>query len=125
MKMQVYLIMALVFALVVAVFAVQNAIAVDIQFLFWGLPRVPLSLVILASVVSGAVIVFVVGIMHQIQMTMRIRELSAKNGQLEKTLDELKAKLAKDTAKPDPVIGQAPGNQPSDQSKSVSKKECD
>ena len=124
-EMQIYLILALVFALVVAVFAVQNAITVDIQFLFWSLPKVPLSLVILASVVSGAVIVFVVGIVRQIQVTMRIREVYNKNSQLEKALEECKTKLGKETEKPETAAVKAPGNQAAEQNTGASKKECE
>lgn len=83
--MQVYLIVALLFALIVAVFAVQNATAVDIRFLFWKIDQVPLSLLILISVAAGAIIVFVVGAFRQLRTSMQVRELTAK-------LQELKSK---------------------------------
>lgn len=69
---------ALLFALFVAVFAVQNATVVDIRCLFWNIDRVPLSLVILISVAAGAIIVFVFGAFRQFKMSMRIRELTAR-----------------------------------------------
>lgn len=44
----------LLFALVVAVFAIQNAEPVRIAFLWWTIPRFPEALVILGSVLLGA-----------------------------------------------------------------------
>lgn len=98
--MQLYLIVALLFALFVAVFAVQNATVVDIRFLFWRIHEVPLSLVILISVAAGAVIVFVMGAFRQLRTSMQVRELTAK-------VNELKAKGA---TSPGPVPSAADRN---------------
>ncbi|HAA89443.1 MAG: Uncharacterized protein XD63_0180 [Thermoanaerobacterales bacterium 50_218] len=51
--MQYYVLSVLVFALLIAVFAVQNAGPVSIKLFFWTVPEVPLVLVILVTVLCG------------------------------------------------------------------------
>ncbi len=82
--MQLYLIVALLFALFVAAFAVQNATVVGIRFLFWEIHEVPLSLVILVSVAAGAIIVFVMGAFRQLRTSMQVRELTARVNELKR-----------------------------------------
>lgn len=72
------MIVALLFAILITVFAVQNATAVDIRCLFWKIDQAPLSLVILTSVAAGAIIVFVIGAFHQFKMSLQIRDLTAR-----------------------------------------------
>ncbi len=60
--MQLFYIMGvLIFAILVAVFAIQNAGPVAIKFFFWGIPETPLVLVILATVLCGIIIGFLLG----------------------------------------------------------------
>gem|GEM_PF-5352513 len=56
------LIVILILALVVAVFAIDNARPVSVHFLFWSLPRMGLALVILASALLGAVLGVALGL---------------------------------------------------------------
>ncbi|WP_425802716.1 lipopolysaccharide assembly LapA domain-containing protein [Desulfitobacterium sp. Sab5] len=58
------LILTLIFALLIAIFAIQNAIPVTIQF-FWITTQVPLVLIILGSVLAGALIVFLIASYRQ------------------------------------------------------------
>jgi uncharacterized integral membrane protein len=51
-----YVIVALV-AVAVAVFAMQNTAPVEVSFLIWGLARVPVAALVLASLGAGIVIV--------------------------------------------------------------------
>ncbi|ACA59102.1 LapA family protein [Candidatus Desulforudis audaxviator] len=76
--MQLFLFFGLLFAFLVAVFAVQNADPVDIEFLFWWVKDVSLSLVVLGSVFAGALIALVLGFARQFRMARRIKELTAK-----------------------------------------------
>lgn len=56
------LVVSLVVALAVAVFAVENASPVEIKVLFWSLPKVGLAVVILISALLGAILGVVVGL---------------------------------------------------------------
>lgn len=51
-----YLVVAVV-AAAVAVFALQNTTPVDLRFIVWKMPQVPLATVVLLSVASGIVVV--------------------------------------------------------------------
>ncbi|MTI81053.1 MAG: DUF1049 domain-containing protein [Firmicutes bacterium] len=81
-KMQIYFVLGMVFALIVAIFAVQNATAVDLSFLGWSFPDISLVLVILTSVAGGALITVLFGLPRQIRTMMRVRELTAENQRL-------------------------------------------
>lgn len=83
MKFQWTLIFALVFAILVAIFAIANIAAVPINYVF-GKAEVPLVLVILGSTLLGGLIVGLVGIIRQYRLQRRIRSL-------EKQLEEAKA----------------------------------
>ncbi len=76
--MQVFLIAVLLFALLVSVFAVQNATTVTIRLLFWTFEGVSLSLIVLGSVATGAIIAFILGLGRQWRLSWRVRELTAK-----------------------------------------------
>ena len=90
------LVFALLMALVVAVFATFNQTAVDLYFFDWVLYQVPISIVIIASALIGALAGFLVTGLR------RISENSAANKELRKTKEDLKnsatreAQLAED-----------------------------
>ncbi|HHV35099.1 MAG TPA: LapA family protein [Syntrophomonadaceae bacterium] len=56
-----YIMGILIFAILIAIFAVQNAGPVAIKFFFWGVPEIPLVLVIFGTVLCGIVIGFLLG----------------------------------------------------------------
>ncbi|WP_082233729.1 LapA family protein [Halobacillus massiliensis] len=60
MKGQSYIILALIFALIIAVFAVINVDAVEVNYLF-GTGEAPLILIILVSVLLGGITTASVG----------------------------------------------------------------
>ncbi|MGO0123110.1 LapA family protein [Desulfothermobacter acidiphilus] len=84
--MQLIFLLALIFALLVAIFAVQNAIPVSIRFLGWHFSDVSLVLIILGSAVAGALVVFILGVGREWRRTREIRELRAQNLQLSRQL---------------------------------------
>lgn len=59
--MQLYIVGILIFALLIAIFAVQNAGPVSIKLFFWTIPDVPLVIVILATVLCGLIIGLLLG----------------------------------------------------------------
>lgn len=92
MRGQTYIILAFIFALIVAVFAVINVDPVEVNYLI-GTGNAPLILVILVSVLMGAIIVAAVGMVRLFRLQREIHTLrqqnrklrSEKEGQLEET----------------------------------------
>lgn len=71
MKVQNFLIFALVFALIIAIFSVVNVDAVPVNFLF-GQASIPLIIVIIASTLVGGIIVGAVGIFRQYSLQKEV-----------------------------------------------------
>lgn len=90
--MQVYLVGALLFALLVAIFAVQNTIAVPVTFLLWKF-NLSLVLVILGAASFGALCVFLVGMFKNLSVWRKQRDLEGKNKILNEKVKELEEKL--------------------------------
>lgn len=90
--MQLLLICALIFALGVALFAVQNATPVEISFLFYEFQDISLVVVILFSVLVGALIVFLLSLVKQITYFRKIHALEKRNEQLEQELKQIAPK---------------------------------
>lgn len=82
------LIMVLVFALVVALFAIQNAQAVAIHFLNLSIPEVPLAAIMLGMLSIGVLLAVLVSAPGALGKARKIRELENEL----KRRDELLAK---------------------------------
>ncbi|MHB1418158.1 MAG: LapA family protein [Bacillota bacterium] len=80
--MQVYLLLAMLFALFVSIFAVQNSGTVAVRFLVWRFGDISLVLVILGSAVIGALFVFLLSVVSMIPMRRQLRSLQAENHRL-------------------------------------------
>ncbi|MBD8069317.1 lipopolysaccharide assembly LapA domain-containing protein [Bacillus sp. PS06] len=78
MKGQWSLILAFLFALIVAVFAVINVDSVEVNYLF-GTANWPLILVILTSVLMGGMIVASVGLFRYYRLLRRVKQLEKEN----------------------------------------------
>jgi putative membrane protein len=91
----VYWIVALLFALIVAVFAIQNAAVVNIRFLSWQFQNISLVLVILGSTAVGALLFFILGTIKQVTMTLKLRDAEGKIRKLEAQLKELQEQQQK------------------------------
>lgn len=87
---QVYWITALLFALIVAIFAIQNAEVVNIRFLGWQFQNISLVLVILGSASAGALFLFILGTIKQLSLVLKLKEAENKIRKLEHQLKELK-----------------------------------
>jgi len=74
-KGQFYFVVALIFAIVITIFAFQNQTAVAIKFLFWSLPQIPLVLVIFFSALAGAFTVILLGIGVYFRLNREIKTL--------------------------------------------------
>ncbi len=87
MKVQWSLIFALIFALLVAIFAVANVGPVPVNYVF-GVSELPLILVILGSALVGGLIVGLFGIIRQYRMQRRIKQQDKQLAELQQTMDE-------------------------------------
>ncbi len=87
--MQFYLLLGLVFALLVAVFAVQNSTPVNIRFLAWEFKNISLALVVLGAAAGGAFAVFIMGLGREVRHAWRARDLSMQNLRLSQRLSRV------------------------------------
>ncbi len=102
----VYLIVALIIAVIAVIFALQNSLTVTIFFFAWKVVG-SLSLILLITLAIGVVIGLLVIVPAHIKNTLAVSSHRKRIGSLEKELDEHKAKVA-ELQKPKPVT--APAN---------------
>lgn len=88
--MQVTLIISLVFAIFIALFAAMNGGEVTINLFFWKLEGVSQAMVILASAAFGAVLVYLSGMVHRFKQSKKVKDLEKMVSSLEKELSEVK-----------------------------------
>ena len=89
--MMLMLVLALTFAVLVAVFAMQNSSTVLVSFLAWEIST-SLAVVILAAAALGALIAGSLGLVKQVEMGLRMRGLQAKLTKLQGELEALRRK---------------------------------
>jgi lipopolysaccharide assembly protein A len=87
MKGQTYVIIAIIFMILVAIFAVTNVNPVEVTYFFWEL-KSPLILVILFSVLMGGVITAAVGMLRMFRMQREIKLLKKENQKLTQLLND-------------------------------------
>ncbi|MFD1362950.1 LapA family protein [Lentibacillus salinarum] len=85
MRGQTYVILAIIFVFIVAVFAVINVDPVEVNYVF-GSGKAPLILVILFSVLMGGVITAAAGVVKIIQLQRERNALRSENRGLQNTL---------------------------------------
>jgi len=98
-------VLALVFALIVAVFALQNAGAVDISFLTMEL-SISQALVILISAAFGALVVLLLSLVRWIKCQSKIKNQAKTISSLEQENKQLKMKLEEDKLPVDKKINE-------------------
>ncbi|PWA10740.1 DUF1049 domain-containing protein [Pueribacillus theae] len=81
MKGQIGFILALVFAVLIAIFAVLNVEAVEVNYGF-AKTESPLVLLILGSVLMGGVIVSLFGAVRMYRLKRQVKELERENESL-------------------------------------------
>lgn len=95
LKGQKNFILALVFALIVAIFAVFNVDAVEVNYLF-GTGQAPLILIILGSVLMGGLIAGIFGTVRNYQLQRDNRALKEKLRQLGEDPERVTARKAEE-----------------------------
>lgn len=98
--MQVAFILMLLVAMVVAIVAFQNTTPVTLTLLFFQLPDVSVSLLILASTAVGAVVMLIFSVSGWVRNRAAL-------GQRDKTIARLETELADERARP--VVGPEAG----------------
>ena len=104
MKGQTYVILSIILVIIVAVFAITNVEAVEVNYLFWS-GESPLILIILFSVLMGGVITGTAGAVKVFQLQKENRNVKIVNDNMRKTLkdkgllDKRKHEISKDETK--------------------------
>lgn len=93
--MQVYLVLALIFSIAIAVFAVQNATRVDITLLFWQIKNMSLVLVIFGSALIGALAAALFGAVKQFKSAKNLKSLMTEIESQTLEIEYLNKKLKK------------------------------
>lgn len=91
-NMEFKFIISLLFAVLVAIFAIQNSGSVEINFLFANF-TISQAVIILCSTIVGALIVLLLGLVKQIKQNMKIKQLNKEIEMLTEEKDKLQAKV--------------------------------
>ncbi len=89
-----FLAIALIIALAIAIFAVNNSTTVTLSFLMWQF-QASLVVVILGSAALGATVVALLGLLRQISMNFKLWDLRARLRKAENEHSALLDKLSK------------------------------
>lgn len=95
-------VLVLIFSLLVAVFTMQNAEAVDVQFLTFEFTQVSQALVILISAVAGALIALLLGTIRWVKDKTRLMSAKKSIAGLETQVKQLRIMLDAEIAKTAP-----------------------
>ncbi|MBP1968772.1 putative integral membrane protein [Virgibacillus natechei] len=87
MRGQSYVILAIIFVIIIAVFAVTNVDPVEVNYLFWS-GESPLILIILFSVLMGGIITASVGVLKMYQLQREVKKLQVENKKMSTKLQE-------------------------------------
>jgi lipopolysaccharide assembly protein A len=96
-------VLVLIFSLLVAVFTMQNAEAVNVQFLTFEFTQVSQALVILISAVAGALIALLLGTIRWVKDKTRLMNSKKSIAGLETQVKQLKVMLDAEIAKNGPA----------------------
>ena len=94
MKTQWSLVVALLFSLLVAIFAIVNNELVSVNFLF-GSVEISAVLLILGSAAAGAIIMTFLSLVRHVRVGFEVRDLKKKIKHLEEDLKDKEVLLAK------------------------------
>jgi uncharacterized integral membrane protein len=115
-----YLILTLAFAVVIAIFAVQNTASATISFLTWHVDTMPMSVLVLIAVAAGAAMALLLGAPHELSSRLRhhsarqhLKAAEDQNTKLQTRVHELEAQLAPAPEPAHPTAPTGPGGEPS------------
>ncbi|NLJ86179.1 MAG: LapA family protein [Firmicutes bacterium] len=82
-----YLILALIFAVFVALFAVQNASQITVTFLAWQW-NTSVAVIILGAAACGALFGGMLAIVREVQLKLKLRNMQSQVNRLDDRLEE-------------------------------------
>ena len=91
--MQITFVIALVFAIGVALFAVQNTTGVTVNFLWFQISEVAVSVLVLACTLVGAATTVLVGLGRDVKRSLTMRSLRQQVTSQERRIRDLEAQL--------------------------------
>jgi uncharacterized integral membrane protein len=91
---QVIVVLALLFSIVIAIFAVQNTTAVDVQFLNLRAQNVAVSVLVLIAAALGAVAMLLLGLAREVSIRWKHRAVSHQLRQAQARVAQLEAAQA-------------------------------
>lgn len=101
--MQIYLILALLVAIVAVIFAVQNVAVVAVSFFAWHI-QIPLAVALLASLGAGVLITILLSLPGKVKGRWNSAANRKKFSNLEAERDSLKAKIDQMAAERDQSV---------------------
>lgn len=107
--MQLALVLALAFAVAIALFAGQNTTPVALHFLVFRVEQVAVSLLVLVAATLGAALTFALGLTREVQHRSELRSLREQVRAYERRTQELEAQLRQGAP---PRGGDSPRNEP-------------
>jgi uncharacterized integral membrane protein len=108
---QIIVFLALVFSIVIAIFAVQNTTAVDVQFLTLRAQTVAVSVLVLIAAAFGAVVMLLLGSAREVSMRWKYHTVSNQLKQSQARVAQLEAAQAAAPEAP-ALTGTAQGEAP-------------
>jgi uncharacterized integral membrane protein len=115
-----YLILTLAFAVVIALFAVQNTASATISFLTWHVDSMPVSVLVLIAVAAGAAMALLLGAPHELSSRLRhhstrqhLKAAEDQNTKLQTRVHELETQLAPAPQAANPTVPTQPTGHPS------------
>jgi uncharacterized integral membrane protein len=113
--MQIYWTAALVFGIIIALFAVQNSSPTTIRFLWMYAENVPVSVLVMISAALGALVTLMLGLAREVKLgwgrfrTRRARgALERRLAELEKAVEQADAEKAALQSELDVATGKVP-----------------
>jgi uncharacterized integral membrane protein len=103
--MQITFALALVFAIAVALFAVQNTTPVAVNFLWFQVPQLAVSVLVLLCTFMGALLTILVGTGRELRRALTLRSLRGQIASRDTRIKELEDQIQQaglQPAKPEP-----------------------
>ena len=91
--MQLLWIFSLCFALLIAVFAVQNTAPVSVNLLFWRFDDVAVAALVLAAAALGALTTYLFGLSREIHQRLSLRSARSTARNQEALIEELRSRI--------------------------------
>ena len=89
--LQLFVLVALVFSIIIAIFAVQNTTPVAVTFLGFRVNEVAVSVLVLVSAALGALAMLLLGVAREVRLQLRHRALGQRLKLAENRVKELEA----------------------------------